>query len=161
MTIEQAVQECQAIGLRDWDLVTYAQTLINQSMRYSITNSLDSPAQALARGQGYCWHQAKVLNTILNELGISSHLVHAFRNWFPQVELEGQVVKNFITGHVWCRVTIDQLELDVCPGNAQHAPGLIMFKPLSKVRNWNKGMDYLTYYGAALVNYLLTIRYHR
>lgn len=39
-----------------------------------------------------------MLNKILMELGFSSRLVHAYKNLFPEVELEGTVVKDFVTG---------------------------------------------------------------
>jgi len=128
-------------------------------MKYSITNSFDTPQEAFEKGRGYCWHQAKVLNKILIELGFNSRLVHAYKNLFPEVELENTIVKDFVTGHVWCRVTIDRVEKDVCPGNEKNTPGVTNFKPIGKVYEWNSRIDLLTYYGAALVNYFRGKKY--
>lgn len=152
MTIENAVEICRATGLTGWELVEFAQSLVHQNMEYSITNSLDSPQQAFERGQGYCYHQASTLNMVLLDLGFHSRLVHAFRNLFPKAEFSGAVVRDFVSGHVWCRVTIDGVEKDVCPGSANNKPGVVHFKPLSKVLEWNKRIEFATYYGAALVN---------
>lgn len=159
MTIENAIQICKDTGLKGWELVAFAQSLVNQNMKYSITNSFDSPKEAFEKRKGYCWHQAKVLNKILIDLGFNSRLVHAYKNFFPEVELEGVVVKDFVTGHLWCRVTIDMVEKDVCPGDAKNMPGITQFKSLGKVHEWNSCMDFLTYYGAALVNFFRCKKY--
>ena len=159
MTIENAIQICKDTGLNDWELVAFAQSLVNQNIKYSITNSFDTPEEAFEKGKGYCWHQAKVLNKILIDLGFSSRLVHAYKNYFPEVEFEGIVLKDFVTGHLWCRVTIGTEEKDVCPGNIKNKPGITQFKSLGKVHEWNSRMDLLTYYGAALVNFMRGKKY--
>lgn len=53
------VETCRKTGLRGWELVEYAQRLVNQNMKYSVGNSLDSPQDAFEKGQGYCWHQTR------------------------------------------------------------------------------------------------------
>jgi hypothetical protein len=153
MTLEKAVEVCRGTGLAGWGLVAFAQHLVNQNMQYSIANSLDIPQVAFEKGQGYCWHQASALNVILLRLGFNSRLVHSYRNLFPEVELAGVIVKDFVSGHVWCRVTMDGVEKDVCPGSANNKPGLLNFKPLGEVHEWSKCMEFLTYYGSALVNF--------
>lgn len=153
MNLKSAIETCYDTGLSGWKLVEFAQHLVNRNMKYSVENSLDSPQAAFEKGQGYCWHQASVLNAILRELGFDSRLVHALKNLFPEVELAGAIVNNFVSGHVWCRVTIDGLEKDVCPGNKNNMPGIIDFKPLSKVLEWSRGIEFLTYFGSALVNF--------
>ncbi len=152
MNLATATQICRDSGLSGWELVAFAQRLVNKQMKYSVENSLDSPEAAFEKGQGYCWHQASALNLILLELGFDSRRVHAFRNLFPEVEMTGLTVHNFISGHVWCRVKIDGAEKDVCPGSKDNVPGIIPFTPLGKVYNWNRGIEVLTYYGSALVN---------
>lgn len=152
MTLTEAADECRQSELTGWELVAFAQRLVNRRMRYSVENSLDRPAAAFAKGQGYCWHQAGALNEILLSLGFDSRLVHAFRNRFPETVLMGVPVYNFVSGHVWCRVRLNGGEKDVCPGHADNVPGQTHFTPLSRVREWNRGMEFLTYYGAALFN---------
>lgn len=161
MNLKQAAQQCRATGLQGWDLVAYAQKLVNRTMRYSVENSLDMPEQAFENGQGYCWHQASALNIILRELGMDSRLVHAFRNRFPETVLMGVVVHNFVSGHVWCRVRIRGEERDVCPGHRDNVPGKVHFIPLGKVREWNKIIGFFTYYGAALFNRHRRIKYRK
>ncbi len=161
MTFESAAQRCRETGLTGWPLVAEAQRLIGKTIRYSVENSLDSPEAALTKGQGYCWHQASALNVILQELGFESRLVHAFKNHFPEVELAGARVQDFISGHVWCRVTLEGEEKDVCPGHRDNTPGVTHFTPMTKVLEWNKGIELLTYYGAALVNAQRKRKYSR
>lgn len=153
MNLKSAVQICQNTGLTGWELVEYAQHLVNRSMKYSVENSFDTPQAAFEKGKGYCWHQASALNIILGDLGFDSRLVHAFKNLFPETEFMGVCVNGFVSGHVWCRVTINGMEKDVCPGNKDNVPGIIHFEPLSKVLEWSKGIELLTYYGAALFNF--------
>jgi hypothetical protein len=121
-------------------------------MTYSYSNSYDTPAEAFEKGYGYCWHQASALNTILSQLDINSRLVHAFRNRIPDTVREGVTIKSFVSGHMWCRVTIDGVEKDVCPGHPDNRPGIIHFKPLSPVRNWGPIIAWFAYYGSAAVN---------
>jgi hypothetical protein len=152
MDIKTAVKICRDTGFCGWELVEFAQLLVSRNMEYSVENSLDLPQAAFEKGQGYCWQQASVLNIILRELGFDSRLVHAFKNLFPVAELAGIVVNDFISGHVWCRVNIDSEEKDVCPGNKENKPGIIHFKPLGRVLEWSRIMDFLTYCGGALFN---------
>lgn len=161
MNFITAAEICRNTGLTGWELVEFAQRLVNQNMKYSFANSLDTPQAAFEKGHGYCWHQSSALHMILMELGINSRLVHAFRNLFPEVELAGVIVKNFVSGHVWCRVTIDGIERDVCPGSIHNSPGVVHFKPIGKVMEWNKWIELLTYYGAALFNFRRRKKYEK
>ena len=153
MNLESATEICLETGLAGWELVESAQRLVNRNMKYSVEKALDSPQVAFEKGQGYCWHQASALNAILRELGFDSRLVHSFKNFFPEAELAGVIANGFVSDHVWCRVTIDGIEKDVCPGSKANVPGVIHFRPLSKVLEWNKRIEFLTYYGAALFNF--------
>lgn len=141
MTLSEAADQCRQTGLSGWELIQFTQRLVAQTMRYSVENSLDSPQEAFQKGQGYCWHQAKALHLLLGELAIDSRLVHAFRCLFPEAVLMGVTVHRFVSGHVWCRVTVGGEEKDVCPGSPDNVPGRLHFTPLSKVREWNKAMD--------------------
>ena len=152
MTINEAIIKCKASGLSGWALVEYAQKLVSGYMVYSYTNSYDMPDKAFEKGSGYCWQQAGALNLIYKGLGIKSRLVHAFKNQFPEKEYEGVLIKSFVSGHVWCRVTINGKTLDVCPGNVHNSPGVLHFKPLTKVLNWNPAISALSYLGSAGVN---------
>ena len=152
MTIDEAVLQCRGTGLAGWELVACAQALVSAQMTYSYTNSYDTPEQAFEKGRGYCWHQASALNGILAKLGIQSRLVHAVRNEIPETVLEGVTIPPFVSGHLWCRVTVDGEEKDVCPGRATNSPGVIHFKPISPVREWGPVIEWFTYHGSAGVN---------
>ena len=152
MTIETAVNVCRNSDLTGWALVEYTQKLVNQNMTYSFSHSLDSPREAFEKGRGYCWHQASALQMILAELGFTCRLVHAVRNRFPARTLEGVRIPEHVSGHVLCRVTLDGIEKDICPGNPDNRPGFIHFKPLSKVVDWNSFIAFWSYWGSALVN---------
>ncbi len=152
MTIDEAALQCRGTGLAGWELVACAQALVNAQMTYSYTNSYDTPEQAFEKGRGYCWHQASALNGILAKLGIQSRLVHAVRNEIPETVLEGVTIPPFVSGHLWCRVTVDGEEKDVCPGRATNSPGVIHFKPISPIREWGPVIEWFTYHGSAGVN---------
>lgn len=154
MKIEEAVDKCKESALDGWNLVAFAQKLVFNNMEYSYTNSFDKPEKAFEKGMGYCWQQASSLNLILNKLGIESHLVHAVKNHFPDKIYKGVLVKSHYSGHVWCRVKIDKVEKDVCPGNANNTPGLNHFIPISKVMEWNSWISFWSYFGSALVNWI-------
>ncbi|NMA37338.1 MAG: transglutaminase domain-containing protein [Papillibacter sp.] len=152
MTISEAITKCKASGLRDWELVEYALKLASSYMAYSYTNSFDRPEKAFEKGRGYCWQQAGALNLIYKGLGINSRLVYAAKNRFPDKEYEGVLIKSFISGHVWCRVTIDGVSKYVCPGSIHNSPGLLHFQPLTKVHKWNIAISALSYLGSAVLN---------
>ncbi len=63
------------------------------------------------------------------------------------------MLKEHYTGHVWCRVIINGVEKDVCPGSIENKPGIVQFKPVLKVRNWNLWVNFWSYWGSAVVNY--------
>lgn len=152
MTIDQAVLECRGTGFTGWELVACAQALVNRQMTYSYSNSYDSPETAFEKGHGYCWHQASALNGLLAQLGIQSRLVHAVRNEIPETVLEGVTIRPFVSGHMWCRVTVDGEEKDVCPGHPANSPGVIHFKPISPVREWGPVIAWFSYHGSAAIN---------
>ncbi len=152
MTISDAIRLCRESSLSGWALVEYAQGIVSSNMTYSYSNSLDSPEEAFEKGKGYCWHQASALNTILQALGIQSQLVHAFRNLIPASVFEEVSIPEHVSGHMWCRVTIDGDEKDVCPGYKDNRPGVIHFQPLSPVKKWNRAIAFFSYWGSAMVN---------
>jgi hypothetical protein len=121
-------------------------------MAYSYSNSYDSPEEAFEKGYGYCWHQASALSAILSRLGVKHRLVHAFRNRIPETVREGVTIKPFVSGHMWCRVTTDGEEKDVCPGHPDNRPGAVHFEPLSPVRDWGPVIAWFAYHGSAAVN---------
>jgi hypothetical protein len=43
MNLHSAVETCRDTGLTGWELVAFAQRLVNRNMKYSVENSLDAP----------------------------------------------------------------------------------------------------------------------
>ncbi len=152
MTIDEAALQCRSASLTGWDLVAFAQSLVNRQMTYSYSNSFDMPRAAFEKGRGYCWHQAGALQLIFIRLRITSRMVHAVKNEFPKMVREGVALAPHLSGHVWCRVTMNGSEKDVCPGHPDNRPGVIHFKPVSSVRNWNPVIAFFSYLGSAMVN---------
>lgn len=134
-------------------MVEFAQILTHKNMAYSYENSFDMPNAAFEKGKGYCWQQAKALQKILRALGFECYLVYAVKNQMPEKEFEGVKINAHISGHVWCRVKIDEMERDVCPGNIKNKPGKVHFTPLSAVKKWNPLVAFGSYWGSAYVNY--------
>jgi len=153
MTINDAIQDCKKSKLTEWELVKYAQLLVHNNMTYSYNNSFDMPSKAFKKGRGYCWQQAKILQKILNELGFNCYLVYAVKNEFPEKTFENVKIKAYISGHVWCRVKINDFEKDVCSGNVNNSPDSVHFKPLSTVKKWNWFISFWSYWGSAYVNH--------
>lgn len=106
-----------------------------------------------SRGKGYCWHQAGALNLILKGLGFDSRLVYAVRARFPDVVREGKLISIGISGHTWCRVSVDGIEKDLCPGYPNNRPGVIHFEPLSPVRDYSGIIVFFGYLGSAWINW--------
>ena len=144
VTIEDAIEACRKTRKEGWALVEYAQKLVSEKMEYSYCNSWDMPKKAFAKGRGYCWQQAGALHLIFAGLGIESKMVHAVKNYFPDEDL--------YSGHVWLRVRMGDTELDVCPGDIGNQPGVIHFKTISPVKNWNPCIAFFSYFGSAWVN---------
>jgi hypothetical protein len=46
----------------------------------------------------------------------------------------------------------DGEEKDVCPGRMENSPGVIHFRPLSKVKEWGRVIAWFSYWGSAMVN---------
>ena len=121
-------------------------------MAYSYDNSFDMPYKAYKKGKGYCWQQAKALQKLLHTLNFDCFLVYATKNQIPEKQFEGIKIEAHISGHVWCRVKIGNVEKDVCPGNVNNKPGKIHFTPLSDVKKWNSFIGFWAYWGSAYVN---------
>lgn len=153
MTIEDAIKQCRDSELKGWDLVSYAQKLVSANMKYSYSNSFNTPQKAFKKGKGYCWHQSGSLNIILNKLNFESRLVYAVKNLIPNKIFDGLLIKSHYSGHVWCRVRIDGIEKDVCPGNLDNKPGTIHFRPISEIKEWNSWISFWSYFGSAIVNF--------
>lgn len=153
MRVKEAVQQCKRSGLTGIELIEYAQRLVCLNMKYSYTNSFDLPGKAFEKGYGYCWQRASVLNHIFKKIGVESRLVYSTQNIFPEKLYNGVVVKEHISGHVWCNVRCEGKEGDVCPGNIDNQFGRVHFKPVSKIRTWNIFACFFSYWGSAVVNY--------
>ena len=153
METNEAINNCLSSNLSGWELVEYAQKFVHMNMTYSYDNSFDMPHKAFEKGKGYCWQQAKALQNILLTLGFECYLVYATKNQIPEKQYECIKVEAHISGHVWCRVRIGEIEKDVCPGNINNKPGNIHFIPLSTVKKWNSFIGFWSYWGSAYVNY--------
>jgi hypothetical protein len=152
MTINEAVRTCKESDLTGWELVAFAQRLVNKNMAYSYDNSFDMPVRAFEKGRGYCWQQAKALQKILLGLDFHCYAVYAVKNQFPATQFDGVTVPAITSGHVWCRVMIGSEEKDICPGDIDNKPGIIHFKPLSEVKKWNCFISFWAYWGSAYTN---------
>jgi hypothetical protein len=152
MKIKEAVEICKKSELTEWKLVEYAQSIVHNNMAYSYNNSFDMPFKAFEKGKGYCWQQAKTLQKILRSLGFTCYLVYAVKNRIPETKFEGIKIDEHISGHVWCRVKINNLVKDVCPGNKNNRPGVIHFTPLSIIKKYKWYISFGCYFGSAYVN---------
>ncbi|WP_432559815.1 arylamine N-acetyltransferase [Granulicoccus sp. GXG6511] len=145
-SLADAVAVCRDIGLRDWDLVRYAQELVHRKFtRYSILSLWEPPALAFRNSRGYCNQYNGALWHILRELGFDAQRVFATRvrqdsnPWWRM-------------GHSWVQVTIDGRTLDVCAGMPDNRPGNVSFIPVTEVLpfgtftywNTNNGMIVFT-----------------
>jgi transglutaminase-like putative cysteine protease len=93
--------------------VAYAQRLVTRKFTYSRLNSWKTPAQAFARGMGYCEQQALALKSIYEQLGIETRPVFALRCVFPAKIVDSMSWPGGISGHAWLKVTIAGKELFV------------------------------------------------
>ena len=148
LKVKEAVERCKQSGLAGIELIEYAQRLVCSNMQYSYSNSFDLPCKAFKKGYGYCWQQASVLNRILKKLGVESKLVYSTQNIFPEKLFNGVVVKEHMSGHVWCIVRCEGKEGDVCPGSIGNRFGKVHFKPISKIRTWNLFVCFFSYWGS-------------
>ncbi|NLI55222.1 MAG: transglutaminase family protein [Clostridiales bacterium] len=149
MEIQQAIDECRAQPLSGWELVAYAQSLVQQHMAYAVDNSTDTPQAAFEKGRGYCYHHAHVMCDLIDALGFQCQIVYAFRTFFPEVVVSGVQLRRLTSGHMWCRVRLDGATQDVCSCDPGNAPGKLHFRPKSKVRPLTPLIDRLTYRGSA------------
>lgn len=136
-----------------WELVEFSQNLINKNMEYSYTNSFDMPRKAFENGRGYCWQQAKSLNILLKALSFNCWMVYATKNIIPEKNYGGIAVREHISGHVWCRVNINGVVKDVCPGNPNNRPGITHFSPITQVKRWNFFISFWSYWGSVFINF--------
>src|SRR5436305_1655226 len=100
-TIDDAIEACRRIHLREWDLVAYAQHLAARKFTYSRLNTWDTPSRAFERGMGYCEQQALALKKIYGGLGIETRPVFAMRCLFPAKIVDGIPWQGKISGHAW------------------------------------------------------------
>lgn len=154
-TIDDAVKRCRGSGLKEWDLVEYAQKLVAVHMKtYGFWNAFDRPARAFERRMGYCWQRAGALDLVLGRLGFHTEKVHAFINRFPEVRTETEHFPEHLSGHVWLRVRVGDDLRDVCPGNEDNSPGKAHFESITRVMNWGPGIFLLCYLGVPVANLL-------
>jgi transglutaminase-like putative cysteine protease len=151
-SIPDAVAASQGSGLREWELVAYAQGLVAHKFTYSLLNTWDTPARAFKRGRGYCEQQALALKAIYDALGITTRPVFAVRCAFPSKTVDGVRWPGGVSGHAWLRVRIGDEERDVCPGSVENTPGRTHFQPLSPVRSWVPWLRPFTNVGSSLEN---------
>jgi len=152
-TIDTAVATCRATGLRDWELVGFAQRLVARHMRtYGYWNAFDFPARAFEKRKGYCWQRAGALELILEQLGFRVEIVHTFVNRFPAAMVEGVTIPKHTSGHVWLRVHIGDSVKDVCPGSEDNVPGKVHFRSITRVMRWGPGIFLLCYLGVPVAN---------
>lgn len=152
-TIENAVAICRGGGLRDWELVEFAQRLVARHMRtYGYWNAFDSPGRAFERRMGYCWQRAGALELILEQLGFRVEMVHTFVNRFPATTVEGTTIPEHTSGHVWLRVGLGNSVKDVCPGSEDNVPGKVHFRSITRVMPWGPGIFLICYLGVPVAN---------
>lgn len=144
--LHDAVAVCRDSGLTDWDLVEFAQQLVHRKFtRYSILSVWESPAWAFKNSRGYCNQYNTSLWWLLRELGFDAERVFATR-------VRQDVNPWWRMGHMWVRVAIEGLTLDVCAGMPDNRPGRVQFTPITDVRsfrawtyvNTNNGMILFT-----------------
>ena len=151
-TLADAVAACRATRLTGWDLVAFAQHLTACKFTYSRLNPWDSPAQAFARGQGYCQQQALALKQIYDRLGIPARVVFAMRCRFPPGVVDGIGEPGCVSPHSWLRVTLGGEERDVCPGAVTNTPGVYHFEVLSQVHTLQPWIQPFSHLGSVLAN---------
>lgn len=143
LTIDQAAQELEETGMKNWELVEAARALVEERMQYSRRNSFDSPGRAFERGYGYCMQHAYALASLLVELGFEARVVQAFQNRFP----DGKV-----TSHAWVSVIVDDEIRYIDSLFYDDRDGVINFIPLSKVTGISPLFKLFTFWGGAGVN---------
>ncbi len=144
-TIADAVQAGKRSGLKDWELVAYAQNLVSRKFAtYSCRNLWDPPGRAFAHGMGYCTQYNLALKRILDQLGFQTRAAYAFKTKF-----EDNPAWNM--GHTWLEVEIDGDIRDVCASREANLPGEINFTPLSPVHPGHELILLLTHLG--LIHY--------
>ncbi|MDX1612797.1 MAG: hypothetical protein R3300_00730 [Candidatus Promineifilaceae bacterium] len=145
-TVADAVAASRASQLSDWELVAFAQRLVNEKfVFYSLRNLWDPPGRAFAYGMGYCTQYNLALKQILDRLGVANRAVYAF----PVQVLDNPAWR---MGHTWLRVQVGDEERDVCAGRPGNAPGRVHFRPLGTVREGNGPLLFLTHLGTILVS---------
>ena len=153
-TIDEAVQFCRNSGKTNWELAALAQNIVADKMEYSRRNHWDTTEKAFERGMGYCIQQSMVLRKIYERLGIKCRLVQAFKNKFPAGLIHGIPSPQITSGHCWLRVKIQDLELDVCPGDPGNIPGKTGFIRLSEMTDFPDYLVPVTHIFCVMVNML-------
>lgn len=143
LTLEQAVQQLKDSRKTGWPLVEAARSLVADRMVYSRRNSFDSPGISFSRGYGYCLQHADALSYLLNQLGFSARVVHAFHNRFP----DGK-----ITSHAWVSVSLGAENRYIDSLFYNEETGELEFIPLSEISEVSPALKLLTYWGATAVN---------
>ena len=126
-TLEDAVAACQRTGLRDWELIAFAQRLVYRKFAYySCRNLWDTPARAFRRGMGYCTQYNLALKAILERLGFETQAVFSLRVGVADRP-------DWSMGHTWLRVRLGSDVREVCAGHADNLPGVVHFTPSAPV----------------------------
>jgi len=130
-------------GLSGWPLVERAQQVVHQRFSdYSCLYWWESAVTAFIRRRGYCVQYNTALQLLLEELGIDSRPVHAYR-----VRLVND--PSWRMGHMWLRVTLDGDTRDVCAGSRSIDAVSLRFTPVTRVRRFGPAMRSLTTVGTA------------
>lgn len=150
MNIETAVKACKETKYTGWQMVTFVQKYVNKYMKFSVDNAADSPRIAFSKGKGYSWQQAWCVHYILKRVNIRSELVYTTKARF--FEDKEKTKPAYESGHVWCRVRLNDTVKDVCSCNKENTPGNVHFVPIAPVRRYHLLAQAGGYIGTAFMN---------
>jgi hypothetical protein len=143
-TLEDAVAACRRTGLRDWELIAFAQRLVYRKFAYySCRNLWDTPALAFRRGMGYCTQYNLALKAILERLGFETQAVFSLRVGVGDRP-------DWSMGHTWLRVRLGSDVREVCAGHADNLPGVVHFTPSAPVWPGNGPVLFFSHLGMIL-----------
>jgi hypothetical protein len=140
-TLDDAVRVCRLTGLRGWDLIAYAQHVVARKfVVYSTRNLWDTPARAFEYGLGYCTQYNLALKHILDRLGFDTESVFARK-------VRVLTDPDWMMGHTWLRVTLNDEVREVCAGHIDNVPGRIHFEPVTPVQHGGTAILLLMHLG--------------
>lgn len=143
LTIKEAANTLNSMGLDNLELIEEARLLVNERMVYCRRNSYDSYQKAFKRGYGFCQQQAFALAEILQKLNFDAVPVQAMQTRFP----DGN-----IGGHAWVRVRLNGQEFFIDPIFYDSEKHKVTFTPLSEVTEFSEFFRILSGWGSATIN---------